>query len=402
MIDNKLSQSFLSMTSDVQTKFELSIVIPTRNEAGNIEPLLSRIQQAMRGISTEVIFVDDSTDNTPEVIKNLQYSYSLEIKLITRLPEQRKNGLGGAVVEGFKSAQSPWVCVIDADLQHPPESIPQVLRQAEKTQSDIVIGSRLAPGGDSTSLGLSRNIISHTFAWTTRLTFPERLLKITDPLSGFFITRRAALNLDELRPDGFKILLEIMVKNPKLVISEIPIQFGHRHAGESKASVTETIRLFRGLYRLRVAGNLAFIRFLAVGVSGLLVNSLVLAAFTELAGLNYLLSAVLATQASTLWNFGLTESWVFGKRQTERPFIQRLGGFVVINNLLLLLRSPIMTVMVNQWHVHYLIANLFSLFAMTLLRYFVADKWLWNKGGSSRQTQSNNLDNIQTQIGATK
>ncbi len=142
MIDNKLSQSFLSMTSDVQTNFELSIVIPTRNEAGNIEPLLTRIQQAMKGISTEVIFVDDSTDKTPEVIKNLQYSYSFQINLITRLPEQRKNGLGGAVVEGFKSAQSPWVCVIDADLQHPPESIPQILKHAEKTQSDIVIGSR--------------------------------------------------------------------------------------------------------------------------------------------------------------------------------------------------------------------------------------------------------------------
>ncbi len=384
MIDNKLSQSFLSMTSDVQTNFELSIVIPTRNEAGNIEPLLTRIQQAMKGISTEVIFVDDSTDKTPEVIKNLQYSYSFQINLITRLPEQRKNGLGGAVVEGFKSAQSPWVCVIDADLQHPPESIPQIL------------------SGDASSLGLSRTIISHTFALTTRATFPERLLKITDPLSGFFITRRAALNLDELRPDGFKILLEIMIKNPKLVISEIPIQFGYRHAGESKASVAETIRLFRGLYRLRMTGNLSFMRFLAVGVSGLLVNSVVLAAFTELTGLNYLLSAVLATQASTLWNFGLTESWVFGKRQTERPFIQRLGGFVVINNLLLLLRSPIMTAMVSQWHVHYLVANLFSLFVMTLLRYFVADKWLWNKGGDSRRTQGNNLENINTQIGATK
>ena len=75
MIDNKLPQSFLSITPDIQTKFELSIVIPTRNEAGNIEPLLGRIQQAMKGISTEIIFVDDSTDNTPEVIKNLQYNY---------------------------------------------------------------------------------------------------------------------------------------------------------------------------------------------------------------------------------------------------------------------------------------------------------------------------------------
>jgi dolichol-phosphate mannosyltransferase len=392
MIDNKLSQSFLSVTPEVRTKFELSIVIPTRNEAGNIEPLLMRIQQAMKGVSTEVIFVDDSTDNTPEVIRNLQYNYSLQINLITRLAEQRKNGLGGAVVEGFKSAQAPWVCVIDADLQHPPESIPQVLMHAQRSRSDIVIGSRLAPGGDASSLGLKRAIISHSFALATRVTFPKRLMNVTDPLSGFFITRRAALNLDELHPDGFKILLEIMIKNPDLVISEIPIQFGYRHAGESKASVLETVRFFRGLFRLRMAGNQSFIRFLAVGLSGLLVNSMVLAAFTELGALNYLVSAALATQASTLWNFGLTESWVFGKRETARPFMQRLIGFLLINNLLLLLRSPILTLMVSRWHVHYLIANLASLFAMTLLRYLVADKWLWNKSRVSRPIQNQNLE----------
>ncbi|MEP6896441.1 MAG: glycosyltransferase family 2 protein [Chloroflexota bacterium] len=395
MIDNKLSQSFTSLASPIQASYGLSIVIPTRNEAGNIEPLLVRIQQAMKDIPTEVIFVDDSNDNTPEVIKNLQYRYSLQINLITRAPEQRKNGLGGAVVEGFKAAQAPWVCVMDADLQHPPESLPKILKEAENGRSDIVIGSRLAAGGDASSLGLKRNFISHTFAMITRVAFPKRLVKITDPLSGFFITRRAALNLDELQPDGFKILLEIMIKNPKLKISEIPIQFGYRYAGESKASVVETVRFFRGLYRLRMAGNQNFMRFLAVGVSGLAVNSLALAAFTEWGSINYLVSAVLATQASTLWNFGLTEAWVFGKRKTGRPFIQRMFGFILINNALLLLRTPIMTFMVSQWHVHYLIANLASLFAMTLLRYLIADKWLWNTAGRvSHPLQNRNLENI--------
>src|SRR5215207_7807035 len=149
---------------ETQTAQEVSLVIPTRNEAGNIEPLLMRIHQAMKGIATEVVFVDDSTDETPEVIRKLQEWFPLRITLVARPPERRKNGLGGAVVEGFKVAQSPWVCVMDADLQHPPEMIPRLLRHAQKTGSDVVMGSRLAPGGDASSLGFKRMFISHAFA----------------------------------------------------------------------------------------------------------------------------------------------------------------------------------------------------------------------------------------------
>ena len=368
---------------NVQALYDISLVIPTRNEAGNIEPLLMRVHQAVKGIATEVVFVDDSTDETPEVIRRLQEWFPLPVKLIHRPKEERKNGLGGAVVEGLKAAQGSWMCVMDADLQHPPEMIPRLFHEAKKSGSDIVMGSRLAPGGDASSLGFTRSVISYVFAWTTRLTFPQRLWKVTDPLTGFFMTKRSALNPADLRPDGFKILLEILVSHPHLKVSEVPIQFGHRNAGESKASVSETIKFFRGLYRLRLAGNENFLKFLLVGLTGLVVNSLVLWAFTELTAMHYLLAAVVATQASTLWNFGLTEGWVFGKRQAERSFFTRLVSFLVMNNAMLLLRGPIMTLLVSQLGVHYVIANLASLFAMTLLRYFLADKWIWNKKTST-------------------
>ena len=379
MIENKLPQSITSALPVLESLYDLSMVIPTRNEAGNIEPLLMRIHQAVKGISIEVVFVDDSTDNTPEVIRKLQEWFPLPIKLIARPADRRKNGLGGAVVEGFQAAQGTWMGVMDADLQHPPEMIPRLLRHAQKSGSDIVVGSRLAPGGDSSSLGVTRNIISHVFALTTRIAFPQRLWNVTDPLTGFFLTKRSALKAEDLKPDGFKILLEILVSHPQLKVSEVPIQFGHRNAGESKASVKETVKFFQGLYRLRMAGNENFIRFLLVGLSGLFVNSLALAAFTELAAIHYVISAVIATQVSTLWNFGLTETWVFGKRETERPFLQRLVSFLLVNNLLLILRGPIITFMVGQMGIHYLIANLFSLFVMTVLRYLLADKWIWNK-----------------------
>src|ERR1051325_3222263 len=377
MLENKQSESFTPLVPELG--YEVSLVIPTRNEAGNIEPLLMRLHQAMKGVSTEVVFVDDSTDETPEVIAKLQDWFPRQITLLHRPPERRKNGLGGAVVEGFQVAQGTWVCVMDADLQHPPEMLPRLLYQAKKGGSDIVLGSRLAPGGDASSLGWKRMFISQVFPLPTRLTFPQRLRTVTDPLTGFFLTRKAALKMDELRPDGFKILLEILISHPDLKVAEVPIHFGHRNAGESKASVKETVKFLRGLFRLRLAGQQNFLRFLAVGMSGLFVNSLALAAFTELMGIHYLISAALATQASTLWNFAGTEWWVFGKRQAQHGFWQRLVSFLLMNNAMLLLRGPILTVLVDRLSMNYLLANLASLFAMTLLRYLLADQWIWNK-----------------------
>jgi glycosyltransferase involved in cell wall biosynthesis len=399
MIENDISQrlkaskalepGFLdSPENKIQTKYAISIVVPTRNEAGNIEPLLSRIEKATRGIPTEVVFVDDSTDDTPQVIRNNQDRFSLRVVLVARPPEARVNGLGGAVVEGFRKAHAPWVCVMDADLQHPPELIPEIYKHAQVNKADVVVGSRLAAGGDATSLGFKRTLISRLFATVTRIAFPVRLGKITDPLSGFFIVRRSAVDLNILRPDGFKILLEILVRCPELRISEMPIHFGHRLAGESKASVRETVRFARLLLRLRLETNQSFIRFLVVGISGLLVNSLVLAAFTEFAGLYYLVSAVVATQASTLWNFGLTEAWVFGGRKSERPFFVRLVGYLFMNNLLLLLRAPLLALMVSKLGIHYLISNLVSLFSLMLVRYFIADKWLWTEAAPVRSSQN--------------
>ena len=386
MLEHKLAKSLTTTMGQLQLEHDISLVIPTRNEAGNIEPLLMRIHQAVKGIATEVVFVDDSTDNTPEVIGKLQEWFPLPIKLIHRVKEERKNGLGGAVVEGFKAAQAKWMCVMDADLQHPPEMIPRLYRQAQKTGADVVMGSRLAAGGDASSLGFTRTIISYVFAWTTRLTFPQRLRTVTDPLTGFFMTKRSALNPQDLRPDGFKILLEILVSHPHLKVAEVPIQFGYRNAGESKASLSETVKFFRGLFRLRLGANRNFVKFLLVGASGLFVNSFVLWAFAELTAMHYLLAAILATQASTLWNFGLTESWVFGKRETERPFLGRLVSFLLMNNAMLLLRGPILTLLVSQLGTHYVVANLVSLFAMTVLRYLLADRWIWTQNDTNKPT----------------
>src|SRR6185369_14932002 len=109
--------------ASVKTPLSVSVILPTRNESGNIQPLLKRLEAALAGIVAEIIFVDDSSDDTPQVIQRLGALSKLDVRLIARTPEKRTGGLGGAVVEGFRAARGEWMCVMDADLQHPPETI---------------------------------------------------------------------------------------------------------------------------------------------------------------------------------------------------------------------------------------------------------------------------------------
>lgn len=368
----------------------LSIILPTRNEAKNIEPILRRIGSALPQVdpeSLEVIFVDDSTDDTPEVIRKLSNQFAFDVRLIARPPERRTGGLGGAVVEGFRAAHGYWLCVMDADLQHPPEMLPKLLQHAQKSESDLVICSRFAEGASRPGLNGLRTLISETFILSARILFINRLRHVTDPLTGFFMVQRNKLNLERLQPNGFKILLEIIVQFPELKLSEIGFRMESRVNGESKASAQEVIRYYRKLVQLKLSfANPRFLYFLIVGVTGILVNSGVLAALTDFFKLHYLLSAALATQASTLWNFLLTEFWVFRDRRAAGSVLNRLIGFALINNALLLVRGPMISLMVEQMHVHYVLANLVSIGAATLLRYAVADRLLWSSGTSRKRS----------------
>lgn len=367
---------------DGQRQPSLSIIVPTKNEAKNIEPLLEHIRQTTHGLRLSVVFVDDSTDETPQIVESLSDRFPFDITLIARPPE-RRNGLGKAVVEGMRAVRSDWICVMDGDLQHPPEVIPQLLNHAEATGANLVAASRLSEGGSTAGLSFSRKVVSYGLALASRLLFPKRLRQITDPLTGFFLVRRDAIDPEELRPEGFKILLEVLVRSPRLRVSEIPFEFGERHAGESKANSHEAMLLFRQMLRLSILSQKHLFRFGVTGGSGLLVNSLLMALFTELFGLFYLLSAVLATQGSTLWNFVLTEKWVFSDREKKQGAMwHRLAGFLFMNNGMLALRGPLLAVLVTWLGIHYLAANLLSLVLMTLLRFAVADRLIWRPTAS--------------------
>jgi len=238
---------------DAQPTAELAVLVPTRNEAPNIEELLRRVSAAVAGIPAEIIFVDDSDDDTPVVIDALAGRQDgCRVSLIHRQGPQRTGGLGGAVVAGLRAVRAPWACVLDADLQHPPEVIPDLLAAAERDRADLVIASRYCGQGRADGLGPVRARISTACGSAARLLFPLRLDGVTDPMSGFFLVRRSAVDLDALRPRGFKILLELLVRSRGLRITEVGYAFAGRSAGESKGSLREGLTYAASLGVLRL------------------------------------------------------------------------------------------------------------------------------------------------------
>jgi dolichol-phosphate mannosyltransferase len=357
----------------VQPEPLLTVVVPTKNERGNVRDVIQRLEAALPTVPLEIIFVDDSDDGTAELVEDLAAETGRQIILLKQSHDRHIGGLGAAVVQGLRAARAPWVCVMDADLQHPPELVAALLEQAESRDLDVVVASRYCAEGNSGSFGWARAMASRSTTTVARLLFPRRLRSVTDPMSGFFLVRRDALDLDRLRPRGFKILLELLVRHPDLRAAEVSFTFGERRSGRSKAGIREGVRYLSLLARLR------FARFGAVGLSGLVVNTAVLAFLTDFVGLFYVVSAIFATQVSTLWNFCFTEFWVFSDRAARNGRGSRMALFFLMNNAALALRGPLLIVLTSGLGIHYAVSNIISLASLTLLRFALADGWIWAK-----------------------
>jgi dolichol-phosphate mannosyltransferase len=234
-------------TSHITEK--LAVVIPTLNEAGNIPTLLGRLQNALAtaNINYELIVVDDdSTDGTAAVVQ--QYAnHDPRIRIHVRKGER---GLAGAVLHGWAHTDATLLGVIDADLQHPPEVLPGLVNEIRKG-SDIAIASRYAVK-ELDCVGnwnAARRIISKFGTWVT-MPLQRNNARVKDPLSGFFVVRSAAISGLALQPEGFKILLEILVKGRIQKAAEVPFQFATRHSGKSKADVRVALQYFSLLGKL--------------------------------------------------------------------------------------------------------------------------------------------------------
>jgi dolichol-phosphate mannosyltransferase len=370
----------------------LTVVIPTRNEREVIPLLLSALGPAFASLDAEFLLVDDSDDDTPAVAARHAALCPQPVRVLHRPPGVRTGGLSGAVLAGARGARGAWVLVMDADLQHPPQAAAAVARTVMGHDADIVIGTRHAGSGSSGGLsGAGRSLASSGSALLAKAFFPRCLATVTDPMSGLFAFRKNAVDLDLLNPLGFKVLLEILVRNPSARVAEVAYTFAPRAAGRSKASLREGLTYLRHLARLRRTarrpspqdGRRAreFGRLLAfglVGLSGIGVNTAALWLFFDVLGIPTLLGAALATQVSTAWNFGLVESLVYrGAGRGTRP--GRATRFFALNNLLLLGRLPVLALLVS-WGMGVLAANVITLVGLFLLRFLFSDRLIYGVG----------------------
>jgi len=225
---------------------KFGLVIPTLNEAGNIPALLDRINAALEPLQIEhelIIVDDDSTDGTA-VVANEYAARDSRVKVFVR---RGQKGLAGAVIHGWEHTDAALLGVIDADLQHPPEVLPALIAAIRKG-ADVAIASRYVNGNGVGEWNKFRLLVSRC---GTLATAPlQRRVKVKDPLSGFFVVRRQCIDSLKLQPEGFKILLEILVKGRIGSAVEVPFQFGSRHSGESKASVRVALQYFSLLGKL--------------------------------------------------------------------------------------------------------------------------------------------------------
>ena len=363
-------------TVQTPTVLRQSLVIPTFNERDNIATLLERLAAALPAGDTEIIVVDDSTDDTADIVWAHAQTCPIPVRVHHR--ETPEGGLGGAVVEGMRMARGAWIVVMDADLQHPPEVVPDLIAAGLRDGADLVVGTRYAGGGNRDGLDSGyRKLVSKGSTLVTKVLFSSSLAQVSDPMSGLFAVRASSLAVDELQPLGYKILLELVVRNRPGRIVEMPYEFQPRHAGESKSSMSEGIRFLKHLAILRFGSKRArMMLFALIGASGLLPNMAALWLLAHVAGVHYLPAAIIANLVAVGWNFVLTDNFLYRNRR-HRSLPGRAVRFFVMGNADLLLRIPLLALLVGTLGVAVLPANLLTLLVSFALRFLFLDKVIY-------------------------
>jgi dolichol-phosphate mannosyltransferase len=301
----------------------LSVVVPCYNERLNVAPMIAKLDAALRGIEWEVIYVDDnSPDGTAAEVRRMA-RLDPRVRCIRRVG---RRGLASAVIEGALSSSATYVAVIDGDLQHDETRLPVMLAALGSGQYDLAVASRHVEGGDNAGLANRwRHALSDGGIWLAQRLLP---VKLTDPMSGFFMLPRALFEdlATHLTGQGFKILLDLVLSAPTpLRVREVPAVFHERVAGESKLDLQVMLQ-FAGLLLDKTFARylpLRFVSFAMVGAFGVMVHLAVLGGLREMTALGFAAEQTIATLAAMVFNFELNNVITYADQRLKGPRLWR-------------------------------------------------------------------------------
>jgi dolichol-phosphate mannosyltransferase len=360
------------------------VVLPTYNEAENVTIVIPKVfAQAGKIPSHElhVLVVDDnSPDGTQDVVSGLMKQYK-NLHLITG----KKKGLGEAYKRGMsyvrKNLPSDLVFEMDADGQHDAALIPLFVDLANHGFS-LVIGSRFSAGGSTPDFSFRRKLISLAGNWMIR--FLGGLPRIHDCTSGFRCIKTDVLEKCEfgfLSTRGYSfqssLLVELLRNGAKVI--EVPIVFPDRQYGESKLAMRDQVEFLLNIAKIRFRQSEEFIKFLAVGFSGVFVNLGVYIFLTRIMSVPVELAPLIAIEVSIISNFLLNHYWTFTARTTETSFLRKLFRFHLAAGVAGILNYTVFLILLKFLNVHDILSNIIGISLGALVNYFLNSYWTWRQ-----------------------
>ncbi len=354
---------------------QLSIVIPTYKERDNIVPLVTSLHKVLDGYNYEIVIVDDnSQDGTFDLVNTLSQNYP--VKIFVR---KDKRGLSSAVVDGFSFSSGKVIAVMDGDLQHPPEIIPDLLREIDRGV-DLTIASRYVEGGSCENWVMVRSINSKGAIFLAHLLLPKTR-RVRDPMSGFFMVRRDVVTNADLNPIGYKILLEILMVGHFDTVTEVPFTFRCRSKGESKLNSRQQIEYLKHLYRLmrRTGELMRFLKYCIVGASGVIVDEGIFWALTGLTSILALAAGAISAEAAIISNFTFNNYFTFSNRRLPgiKPFLARLLKFNMVSLIGIGVKLTVFWLLTTIFGAYDLLFNLCGIAVATAWNYTMNMWWTW-------------------------
>ncbi|MBF2027250.1 MAG: glycosyltransferase [Oscillatoriales cyanobacterium C42_A2020_001] len=372
---------------------KFSLVVPTYNEAGNIERIICLLSQLLDQAlpnDYELIIVDDnSPDQTWSYAQALMSDYP-HLRVMRR---QHERGLSTAVIRGWQAARGEILGVIDGDLQHPPETLLTLLTRMDDG-ADLAVASRHVEGGGVSTWSATRRFLSRGAQLLGLVLLPQVVSRVSDPMSGYFMVRRNAIADVSLSPVGYKILIEVLGRGSIQAIAEVGYVFHERETGESKVTWKQYSDYLQHLLKLRISsgrlGKLSrkfnfpvarFLRFGLVGLSGLVVDMAALYLFFDVLNVGLTRSAIFAAELAIINNFYWNDVWTFGDLAKQQRgwqlMLKRFLKFNIVCLMGLILKILLLNLFFNGLHLNAYVANLLAIALVTFWNFWINLKLSW-------------------------